>query len=337
MSVLRPLLAHPRTWTVVRWAAGIGVLALLVVSLDSGEILARIGSANGLLVMVGVLGLSAVHVMAAGAWRVLCRQLGGLQLAWATCLRVYYAAQALGGVTPANMGGDAYRVVVLRNAGLGWGAAVAPVLVQRATSYLALALLALPALAWLAISSDLPIALQGAGLLLCALAGGVSLLLLAAPAQLDAIRAHLPWRRAFEAGTASPAGTAMRPPIGSVAVATGFALAFHATSVVLTALLVVAVDPTAVGLSVLAAIVVARLSLAVPILPSGLGANEAILSLLFAGLGLAPQTALAALLLTRVALLMTTALGAGLLLVGRPGIPRRAADSVSVTASAERA
>jgi len=120
-------------------------------------------------------------------------------------------------------------------------------------------------------------------------------------------------------------------------VATGFAFAFHAVSIVLTALLVVAVDPSAVGISVLAAIVVARLSLAVPILPSGLGANEAILSLLFVGLGFAPQTALAALLLTRVALVLTTALGAGLILFGQHGIPRRGADPASVTAGAERA
>jgi uncharacterized membrane protein YbhN (UPF0104 family) len=81
-----------------------------------------------------------------------------------------------------------------------------------------------------------------------------------------------------------------------------------------------AVDPAAVGVPVVAAIIVARLSLAVPILPSGLGANEAILVLLFSGLGLAPQTALAGLLLGRVALVLTTLVGASLLLFGRPVI-----------------
>lgn len=119
-----------------------------------------------------------------------------------------------------------------------------------------------------------------------------------------------------------------------MAVATGFGLAFHGTSVLLTGLLAAAVDPSAVGISVLAAIVVARLSLAVPILPSGIGANEAILSLLFAALGLGPQVALAALLLTRVALVLTTLLGAALLLVARQGIqaPPREIPAVSVAA-----
>lgn len=90
-------------------------------------------------------------------------------------------------------------------------------------------------------------------------------------------------------------------------------------------------DPAATGPAVLAAITIARLSLAVPILPSGLGANEAILALLFAGLSLSPQTALAALLLGRVALVLTTALGTVLLLVGRQGIRRGDLSSVAST------
>ena len=318
-----------RLWRVARWAAAIGVLAVLVIGLDSGEILARIRSANGALVVCGVIGLTAVHLLAAASWRLLCRQLGGLRLAWATCLRVYYAAQALGGVTPANVGGDAYRVLAVRRAGLGWGAAVAPVLVQRATSYLALALLALPALAWLALATQLPVGILAAGLILCALAGGVAVLLLVAPAPVAAIRARLQRsgpRDDADEPVVESAGP-VRAPVGSVALATLLAVAFHALSVMLTALLVAAVDPSATGAAVLAAIVVARLSLAVPVLPSGIGANEAILSLLFAGLGLAPQVALAALLLTRVALVLTTLLGAGLLLFDREGITRTEAQA----------
>lgn len=320
MSGLRSLLAHPRLWRLARWAAAIGVVAVLVIGLDSGEILARLRSADATLVVCGVLGLTAVHVLAAASWRLLCRQLGGMRLAWATCLRVYYAAQALGGVTPANVGGDAYRMMAMRRAGLGWSAAAAPVLVQRATSYLALALLALPALAWLALTTALPFGILAAGLMLCALAGGVAVLLLVAPAPVAALRARLQRSTPRDGSDAAPVA-GVRPPVGSVALATLLAVAFHAVSVLLTALLVAAVDPSATGAEVLAAIVVARLSLAVPVLPSGIGANEAILSLLFAGLGLAPQVALAALLLTRVALVLTTLLGAGLLLFDRHGIP----------------
>lgn len=326
MTALRSTLAHPRARRTARWAAAIVILGLLVVGLDGGEIVARLEGANAPLVACGVLGLGAVHLLGAAAWRILCRQLGALRLPWATSLRIYYAAQALGGVTPANLGGDAYRVMAVRAAGLGWRAAVAPVVVQRATSYLALALLALPALAWLAAFSHAPVAVLLAGLLLAAAAGGVALLLLVAPASVERLRSRLRGGRAAAASRDADRATTRGAPLGPVLGATALGLAFHGVSVLLTGLLVAAVDPSATGMPVLAAVVVARLSLAVPVLPSGIGANEAILSLLFAGLGMAPQTALAALLLARVALVLTTLLGTGLLLFGRRG-PSRASPS----------
>lgn len=316
MSAERPRLTGRQAWNLARWALGIGVVALIVVGLDGAEVMARIRAANGLPVVVAVLGLTGVHALGAVTWAVLCRQLAGLRLGWATALRVYYPAQALGGVTPANLGGDAYRVVAVRNASPGWGAAVAPVLVQRATSYLALALLALPAIGLLVFGSHLSSAILPAAVLLCALAGGVGIVMLAAPSSLARLLAGRPWM----SGGDPAVETWARPPIGTMLTGTGLGLAFHAVSVLLTALLIAAVDPSAMGMPVVAAIVVARLSLAIPILPSGLGANEAILAVLFTGLGLAPQTALAGLLLGRVALLLTTLVGASLLLFGRPQI-----------------
>jgi uncharacterized membrane protein YbhN (UPF0104 family) len=308
-----------RAWTIARWALGIGVVALIVVGFDAPATVARITAANGLLVVVGVLGLTAVHALGAWAWAILCRQLAGLRLGRLTALRLYYAAQALGGVTPGNVGGDAYRVVALRNAGQRLGPAIAPVLVQRATSYLALALLALPAVAILALASHVSSAVLLAGLIVCGVAGGVAVALLVAPAKAWELWSRLPWVHAQPDAGADRAWTTV--PARSVATGVAFGLAFHAASVLLTAVLVAAVDPSAVGPAVLAAIVLARLSLAIPILPSGLGANEAILAISFAGLGFAPQTALAALLLGRLALLLTTVIGASLLLVGRGAVP----------------
>jgi len=311
-----------RAWVALRWALGVGVVALMVVGLDSAEVAARIGAANGPLVAVAVLGLTAVHALGAMTWAILCRQLSGFDMSWLTALRVYYAAQALGGITPANLGGDAYRVVALRTASIGWGAAVAPVFVQRATSYLALVGLALPAIGILAFGSHLSSPILPAALLMCAAAGGVGIAMLAAPKRLNRLVARRPRARPPAATEAEPATADWtRPALRGVATGTGLGLAFHGVSVLLTALLLAAVDPIAVGLPVVAAIVVARLSLAVPFLPSGLGANEAILALLFAGLGLSPQIALAGLLLGRVALLLTTLLGAGILILGRQQIP----------------
>jgi uncharacterized protein (TIRG00374 family) len=75
---------------------------------------------------------------------------------------------------------------------------------------------------------------------------------------------------------------------------------------------------------------VARLALAVPLLPSGLGVQEGMLGLLFVGLGMPPDTALAAMLLARTSLVLTTALGAMLLLRSR-ALPEREAP-LAVTA-----
>jgi uncharacterized protein (TIRG00374 family) len=73
---------------------------------------------------------------------------------------------------------------------------------------------------------------------------------------------------------------------------------------------VAAINPDAVSLASIAALAVARLTLAIPISPSGLGFQEGALSALFVAIGLAPETALAALLLGRISLLTTTLVGA---------------------------
>jgi uncharacterized membrane protein YbhN (UPF0104 family) len=208
----------------------------------------------------------------------------------------------------------------MRNAGQRMGAAIAPVLVQRATSYLALALLAPPAVAILAFGSHVSSAVLLAGLIVSGVAAGVAVALLVAPSEAAELWSRLPWARRSP-GASADQGSWTAPPARIVAIGVAFGLAFHVASVLLTAVLVAAVDPAAVGPAVFAAIVLARLSLAIPILPSGLGANEAILAISFAGLGLAPQTALAALLLGRLALLLTTVVGASMLLLGRGAVP----------------
>jgi uncharacterized protein (TIRG00374 family) len=101
-------------------------------------------------------------------------------------------------------------------------------------------------------------------------------------------------------------------------------LAFHLGCILLTYVLVLAVDPLPFSLATVGAVAVARLSLAVPISPSGLGFQEGALSVLFVGIGLAPEVALAALLLARVSLVFTTLIGVAALALGRPEADRPA-------------
>lgn len=55
-----------------------------------------------------------------------------------------------------------------------------------------------------------------------------------------------------------------------------------------------------------------------PFSPSGLGVQEGVLALLFSGIGLSAEVALAASLLSRLALMVTTLAGGILLTRGRP-------------------
>jgi uncharacterized membrane protein YbhN (UPF0104 family) len=112
-----------------------------------------------------------------------------------------------------------------------------------------------------------------------------------------------------------------RARLQAAGIGLGLGLVFHAASVLLTWLLVVSVEPSAATLGVAAAVVVARLSLAVPISPSGLGIQEGVLSLLLASLGFSPQVALAGLLLSRVSLVATTIVGALALVAGHRPLP----------------
>ncbi len=72
-----------------------------------------------------------------------------------------------------------------------------------------------------------------------------------------------------------------------------------------------------------------RLSLAVPITPSGLGVQEGAAAVLFGSIGLAPGVALAALLLARLSLVLTTLIGVALLERRDVVVPPRTASDVA--------
>ncbi|MEO6578002.1 MAG: lysylphosphatidylglycerol synthase transmembrane domain-containing protein [Candidatus Limnocylindria bacterium] len=294
----------------LRVLLGVGVLALVVFTIDPVQAAGLLARANLLLVLLGVAGLTAVHLVAASAWRSLLAILAGIRLPWTRAIATFYAAQAIGGVTPANVGGDLHRAVALRSAGLSWTASVAPLIVQRATSYVALGALSVVAMVVLASSSALAMPLVGIGLLTAVVVGLGAWLVLVPPPPLAGAGAWLMRRLGgtpgVELGRVSGVGRATTLGLGS-------GVAFHALSVGLTFLLILAIDPLIPTVPVLAAITVARLSLAVPITPSGLGVQEGVLAVLFGSVGLSPGTAVAGLLLGRLALVLTTGIGVWLL------------------------
>ena len=316
----------PRVRTGIRWAIGLVVLGVLVSTLDLAALGARLGSLNVGIAVPAILGLVAVHLVAATSWRRLTWHLAGVRLDWRTTIRLYYAGQALGTVTPANLGADVYRVMAT-DGGPGRIRMARPVVIQRLMSIVALLLFG--------VVGALVVPIHGLGLFvaaLLALATGVSAFAVVATRGAPSLRARfvrgpllrMVQRLGLDRATNAPAGklaSAARDGLG-------LGLVFHGLSLLMGLALVAAVEPSAVAhpVEVLGALAIARLSLTVPISPNGIGIQEGALAILFVRLGLPPDVALAAALLNRLALLLTAGIGAMALARGarrQPSAPVR--------------
>ena len=206
-----------------------------------------------------------------------------------------------GGITPANVGSDLYRVAALRGAGESVRGATLPIIVQRATSYLAVSVLGALGLLIASRPAAFTVGVVIGALALSVAVLGIASLILAGPGPLRALRERL-----LGPGDLDRPGMA-----GAVGIGLSLGLVFHAVGIGLSYLLVLAVEPNAATVAALAAVAIARVSLLIPITPSGLGVQEAALAALFVGIGLPPESALAASLLARLSLVLTAAIGAG--------------------------
>jgi len=228
----------------------------------------------------------------------------------------------LGTITPGNLGADVYRVVAV-DSEAGRAQLAQPVVVQRLTSVVALVVLG--------VGGGLALPIPGLGpFLLLAAAMGAALAIVSVAAVGSARgngwAARLALRLRWSA-TATSGRDRLRSAIRD---GIGLGLLFHGVSLILGLMLVHAVDgeATANPWLVLGALAVARLSLALPISPNGIGIQEGLLAVLFVQLGLPADAAIAAALLNRLGFLLTAAVGA-LLLVA----PRHAGHAPAPTAS----
>lgn len=285
----------------LRWLVGLVLVVVVATQVDLGGIVAHLRQANPWLAIPAIGGLVSIHLLGARTWQILQRQLNGAASTWGILVRQYYVAQAVGGITPANLGADAYRLHAASRAGLGWSAAARPIVMQRATSSVAVSLLGVGALA------VLPAGMGVAGWIV----SGALVIGLGSAALIAAVQLRRGGRSA--AGNGVFAGTAR-----AVATGLGLGLLFHAGSLLLAYALVVSVTDQGHPAQILAALAVARLSILIPFTPSGLGLQEGALAFLFVGLGLPAETALAASVLNRVALVVTLLVGGVLMMGERP-------------------
>lgn len=313
----------------LRIGLGLAILVGVVAVVDPSRVAAVVAAADLRVAIPAVIGLTAAHAVMAIGWRRMVVQRGGPRLPLASTLRAHYAAQGVGSITPGNLGSDVHRAAALRRAGQPWTVAVEPLVVQRATSYLALSLLAAVGLVILSAATDASGAIVLAGAAAAAVLLAATWLVLVPVGPAEGLRARLLARL----GQPDAGSTPHEPwPV----LTTGFlsGLLFHAGSIGLTWLVVLAVDPALATWPMLAALAVARLSLAVPISPSGLGVQEGALVAIVVGMQLAPEPVLGAMLVARLSTLVVALLGAGLLLGGVHGVaPPAGAPSRATRAS----
>jgi len=291
-----------RAATVARWLVAVAALAVLVSLVDLNTVRTRLSGTDFGLALPAIAGLVLVHVVAATAWRRLLRHVAGVSLAWIAAVRLYYAAQVFGTVTPANVGADVYRVLAV-GTGADRSRLAQVVLLQRLTSVVAIACLAAAGGAALPIAWLRPFVLAAV-----ALGGAVGVLAVAIVRPVPAVG----WLERLARRLGWSTQPAPRPLRSVIQDGLGLGLVFHGASLLLGLVLVRAVDADALAqpVLVLGALAVARLSLAVPISPNGIGIQEGLLAVLFVQLGLPAETALAAALLNRLGFLITAAVGA---------------------------
>lgn len=297
LLLIKRWLPGPRQVAALRWLVALALLAVVFSRVDLGAFGARVSAADLRVAIPAIVGLVASQLIAASAWRSLLRRLGGVVISWWATIRLHYAAQTFGAVTPGNLGADVYRVAALES-DAGHARLALVVVVQRLTSVAAI------------------VALGGLGALALPIVGNVTAVLALALVGLGVF--GLPALLVARVGLRAANGGRTWLPV--LRDGLGLGLLFHVVGLAFGFLLVVAVDAD-VAMSqagpILAALAVARLSLAVPILPNGLGLQEGALAILFAQLGLDPGIALAAMLLNRVAMLATIVAGALALAAGR--------------------
>jgi hypothetical protein len=298
---------------VIRWGFGLAVVAVLLVYFDARSVVSLLGSVSWPLAVPAILGLAAMHLVGAATWKLLLARLSDVHLDWPYVTRAYYAAQAAGSLTPGNIGGDIYRVYATSGGTHRRGAAMAPVAAQRVTSLVGLVALGVVASLFVPLPAGAVEALAVVGGLAVAVSGSILVLNRRASTP-HSLFARLVRRLSLSDWWSSPPGKLLWTALGSGLL---LGLAFHAGSVALTYLLVVALGGEAAVVPTLAALVLARLSILVPVSFNGLGFQEGALALLFPAVGMTAEMGLAVSLLNRLALFITVVIGAVSLSTGK--------------------
>lgn len=103
-----------RIWLIIKLIFGIGILIIVVRTVDFQKFSSRIYSINYYLLFIVWLLYIFDRVLMAFKWNLLLHEVGVIIPLWQS-IKIYYVGTLLGTFTPGNIGGDAYRIVALSN------------------------------------------------------------------------------------------------------------------------------------------------------------------------------------------------------------------------------
>ncbi len=99
---------------IVKLIIGIGLLALVIRTVDFKQLSYRISSINYFLLFIVWLLFTFDRILMALKWNLLLKWFGVFLSLWQS-VKIYYVGTLLGTFTPGSIGGDAYRIMALAN------------------------------------------------------------------------------------------------------------------------------------------------------------------------------------------------------------------------------
>lgn len=282
---------------------------------NPGEVSAHLKGVDWRIAWPTLLTLVAIHLLQIETWRLLSVRLTGCRLHRPAAIAAYFTGQALGSVTPGNLGGDVYRAYATKSGSHGWRDVAGPIVGQRAVSYASLlALTGIAGILRLVAATSTEVTVFGFVILMTPLT--------AVWIKRDAIiECILPMLGMHSVPGVSASHSLLRVA-DHFKPAVVLGLGFHLGSVVFTYLLVLSIGESPPFVPTLGVLLIVRSATLLAITPFGLGLQEGGLMLLLPSVGLDAEAALAISILSRLGLLLTVVFGIGCFLGNRFGLIR---------------
>lgn len=317
-----------RRWgTLLRVVVALAAVAFVVSRADLSEVYTVLAGTLWTLSVVGAVASLTLHVLSALGWRAITVA-AGLELSRRTAIHLYYQGQALAGITPAGLGGDALRAIRLAR-DVSFLVPLSSIFISRALSYAVVVGLAAASATILgATRSDLPSEYVAAGMVvLFAIAITIAVAAMSGPIA-QKLTNRLVARFSARGEQMQEGLLKLLHKPGAVGRAGILFAIFHILSGLAAYVLAYSIDIRIDLLTFIGLVLIVRAVSLLPISIGGLGIRELAFVAVLGQVGIGTEAAIGLALLDRAALMLGLLLGFALIRPGRRA-SRSSADETS--------